>query len=89
MIRDPCYAIALALVAFSSAAAEPRDLTELSLEELSNLEVSSVSRKDEPLADAAAAIDVLTNEDLRRSGATTVPEALRLVPGLHVAQAMA
>ena len=68
------------------AAGEARALTELSLEELSNIEVTSVSRREERLADAAAAIAVVTGEDLRRSGATSVPEALRLVPGLHVAQ---
>jgi iron complex outermembrane receptor protein len=67
-------------------AEEARDLTELSLEELSNLEVTSVSRREEPLADAAAAIAVVTGKDLRRSGATSIPEALRLVPGLHVAR---
>jgi iron complex outermembrane receptor protein len=76
------------LVASGSAAEQSpprsRDLTELSLEELSNTEVTSVSRTREPLADAAAAVAVLTNEDLRRSGATTIPEALRGVPGLHV-----
>ncbi len=81
----------LALAASAPAAAHGagaggRDLTELSLEELSSLEVTSVSRKEEPLADAAAAIAVVTRESIRRSGATTIPEALRLVPGLHVGQ---
>jgi iron complex outermembrane receptor protein len=80
-----------ALLAVSSpvaarAAAEARDLAELSLEELSTIEVTSVSKKREPLADAAAAVALITNEDLRRSGARTIPEALRLVPGLHVGQ---
>ena len=56
----------------------------MTLEELSDTEVTSVSRIQEPLADAAAAVAVLTNEDLRRSGATTIPEALRGIPGLHV-----
>src|SRR3981081_3618994 len=68
------------------AAAQAQDLAELSLEELSTIEVTSVSKKREPLADAAAAVALITNEDLRRSGARTIPEALRLVPGLHVAQ---
>jgi iron complex outermembrane receptor protein len=74
------------IVSGASFAEQPRDLTELSLEELSNVEVTSVSRREEPLADAAAAIAVITNETLRRSGATNIPDALRLVPGLHVAQ---
>lgn len=63
-----------------------RDLIDLSLEELSNIEVTSVSRKEEPLADAAAAIAVVTSEQLRRSGAASIAEALRLAPGLHVGQ---
>jgi iron complex outermembrane receptor protein len=62
------------------------DLTELPLEALMNLEVTSVAKKPQRVADAAAAIFVLTQEDIRRSGATTLPEALRLVPGLYVAR---
>jgi iron complex outermembrane receptor protein len=65
------------------------DLTELSLEELMNVEVTSVSRRAETISEAAAAIYVLTQEDLRRAGVTTIPEALRLVPGLQVARATA
>jgi len=61
-------------------------LKKLSFEELANVEVSIVSKSAEPLGDAAAAVAVVTNEDIRRSGATTVPAALRLVPGLHVGQ---
>jgi iron complex outermembrane receptor protein len=57
---------------------------DLSLEDLMNVTVTSVSKKEEKLADAAAAIFVLSNDDLRRSGATSLPEALRLVPGLDV-----
>ena len=79
-------AASLLIAAGASAADGARDLTAFSLEELSQIEVTSVSRKEEPLADAAAAIAVITNESLRRSGVSTIPEALRLVPGLHVAQ---
>src|SRR5262245_7841151 len=61
-------------------------LKRLSLEELMNIEVTSVSRTEETLRGSAAAVTVVTNEDIRRSGATSVPEALRLVPGLHVAR---
>jgi iron complex outermembrane recepter protein len=61
-------------------------LRTLSLEELGKLVVTSVSKSDEARSGAAAAVAVVTNEDLRRSGATTIPEALRLVPGLHVAR---
>lgn len=79
-------AVFFAIAPGAQAAGEARDLTQLSLEELSTIEVTSVSRKAEPLADAAAAISVITSETLRQSGARTIPEALRLVPGLHVAQ---
>jgi iron complex outermembrane receptor protein len=62
------------------------DLSEASLDVLANLEVTSVSRKQEKLSQAAAAVFVITQEDIRRSGVTSVPELLRMVPGLHVAQ---
>src|SRR5690349_1303552 len=61
-----------------------RDLLDLSLEELSNIEVTSASRTEESLAGAAIAITVISNEDLRRSGVTSLPEALRVAPGVHV-----
>ena len=63
---------------------EDPDLTRLSLEELSMVEVTSVSRRPEALADAAAAIYVISAEDIRRSGATSLPEVLRLAPNLSV-----
>jgi iron complex outermembrane receptor protein len=62
------------------------DLTELSLEELMNIEVTSVAKKEQKLSEAAAAIYVITQEDIHRSGATSIAEALRMVPGLQVAQ---
>ena len=73
----------------AGAAVEPDSLgqlAELSLEELMEIEVTSVSRREEPLFEAGAAIFVLTADDLRRSGATSVAEALRLVPGMQVAR---
>lgn len=54
-----------------------------------NESVTSVSKKEQSLFDAPAAISVLSNDDIRRSGATNIPEALRLVPGLNVAAANA
>lgn len=63
------------------------DLTELSIEELMSIEVTSVSKRAEAISRAAAAIYVLTQEDLRRSGVTSLPDALRLVPGVQVARA--
>ena len=65
---------------------KPVDLTEKSMEDLMNIEVTSVSKKGEKLARTAAAIFVITAEDIRRSGATTIPDLLRMVPGLDVAQ---
>lgn len=67
-------------------AQDTRKLTELSLEELMNIEVTTVSRKRERRVDAADAVYVLTGEDIRRSGVRTIPDALRLVPGMQVAQ---
>jgi iron complex outermembrane receptor protein len=61
-------------------------LKRLSIEQLMDIEVTSVSRSPEALSSAAAAISVLSDEDIRRSGATTIPEALRGIPGLHVAR---
>jgi iron complex outermembrane receptor protein len=61
-------------------------LKTLSVEELMNVVVTSVSRRAEPLSHAASAIQVITSEDIRRSGATSLPEALRLASNLQVAQ---
>ncbi len=61
-------------------------LKKLSIENLLQIEVTSVSKKAEKLSRAAAAVFVITNEDIRRSGATSIPEALRMVPGLEVAR---
>src|SRR6185312_8045913 len=63
-----------------------QDMANLSLEELANIRVTSVSKKAESLADAPSSIFVITGEEIRRSGATTLPEALRLAPNLQVAQ---
>ncbi len=64
----------------------PADLTQLSLEDLLDIEVTSVSRRAEQLATSAAAVYVLSGEEIHQSGARSLPEALKLVPGLHVAQ---
>src|SRR6202012_2277010 len=54
--------------------------------DLMDIEVTSVSKKEQKLRQTAAAVYVITQEDIRRSGATTVPEVLRMVPGLEVAR---
>ena len=62
------------------------DVFELSIEELGELRVTSVSRRSEPWYEAPSAIHVITNEDIRRSGFTSLPEILRLAPGVEVAR---
>ena len=61
-------------------------ITRLSLEQLGNIEVTTVSKEPEKLRRTPAAIFVITQEDIRRSGATSIPEVLRLVPGVKVAR---
>jgi len=73
-------------VSAEAAEPDPRDLADLSLEELGNIQITSVSRRAERLSDAAASVFVITAEDIRRSGVTNLPEALRLAPNLQVAQ---
>ena len=51
-----------------------------------NIEVTSVSKKAQKISEAAAAIFVITQEDIRRSGATNIPDLLRMVPGMDVSQ---
>jgi iron complex outermembrane receptor protein len=71
----------------AEAPASSSDLANLSLEQLGNVEVTSVSRRRERLADVPASMYVITAEDIRRSGVKTIPEALRLCPTLEVARA--
>ena len=65
------------------------DIADLSIEELGNIQITSVSKHAERLSDAPAAIFVITGEDIRRSGATRLAEALRLAPNLEVARVSA
>lgn len=91
--KTPLLVLALAIqptvaLAEVSGTDPPReDLASLSFEELASLKVTSVSKRPEALASAAAAVYVITGDDIRRSGATTLADALRLAPNLHVAQA--
>lgn len=94
-MRPPPALVVACLVSLlaGSAAAQVPDsqavegLKRLSLEELMTLEITSVSKRPERLSEAASAIQVITGEDIRRSGATSLPEALRLAANLQVAQA--
>lgn len=74
------------LQAQGETSAKKQGLTNLNLEDLMNLEVTSVAKKPLPLSRSGAAVYVLQSEDIRRSGALSVPELLRMVPGLEVAQ---
>ena len=88
------WLIALGLVIFAnvapaqtnSAVPLPVALKNLSLEELMDLDVTSVAKQPEPYRQAAAAIQVITGDEIRRSGASSIPEALRLADNLEVAQ---
>jgi len=62
------------------------ELRDLSIEQLSNIEISSVSKSAEPLSDAPAAIYVISHDDVMRAGTTSLPEMLRMAPNLEVAQ---
>lgn len=74
MFLNPCYADA------------DIDIYSMDLEQLMNVEIISVSKKSQSLLKTAAAVHVISQDDIRRSGATSLPEVLRGVPGLQVAQ---
>ena len=61
-------------------------LMDLSIEELIQIKITSVSRREQKLSGTPSAIFVITQEDIRRSGATSIPEALRMAPGVEVAR---
>jgi iron complex outermembrane recepter protein len=70
----------------SAATMQAQGLIHQSIEDLMNVEVTSASKKQQRLSQTAAAVYVITQEDIRRSGATSLPEALRLAPGVNVAR---
>jgi len=85
--RYGCAGVALTVLSAGAAASNPAPkLTDLSLEELSNIAITSVSKRTERLSDAPTSVFVITRNDIRRSGATSLPEALRLAPNLQVAR---
>jgi iron complex outermembrane receptor protein len=90
MLGGAAWVISMLVGATSSAASQVRDpLKDLSIEELSNIEVISVSKREERLSDAPTSVFVITSEDIRRAGAASLPEALRLAPNLQVARVSA
>jgi iron complex outermembrane receptor protein len=84
MSMQPLW-IALA-VAVSGLAQQPQSLADKSIEDLMATRVTSVSKKEQPLSRVPAAIRVITAEEIRRSGAANIPDLLRMVPGVDVAQ---
>src|SRR5256885_5449908 len=75
-----CFLLALAITSFgatvrSQSAIAPPDLTDLPIETLLGIEVTSVARHSEKLSQSAAAISVITEDEIRRSGALSIPEA--------------
>jgi iron complex outermembrane receptor protein len=80
------WALAAPAAAQDQDSESTQSLKQLSLDQLGNVEVTTVSKEPEEVWNTPAAIYVLTNEDIVRSGATTIPDALRLVPGVEVAR---
>lgn len=90
-IRPVNIEIAFVLCTFAAAfdfaqTVKPRDLTQASLEDLMNIQVISVSRKEQKLSRVGAAVFVITQDDIQRSGAANIPDVLRMAPGVNVAR---
>jgi len=79
-------ACVLAFATLGHAQNDGPDLGQLGLDQLAKVQVTSVSKKEQKLGDVAAAAYVISQEDIRNSAATTIPDLLRIVPGLDVAQ---
>ena len=87
LAKQVAFALCLLAMPTTVWAQKPgSDLTEKSIEDLMNIEVTSVSKKEEKLFQTAAAVYVITQEEIRRSGLTSIPEVLRVAPGLEVAR---
>ncbi len=85
-VRRPLALLAALAVTSGAALAQPQDPTMLSLEELMGIEISSAAKRPQRLLDAATAIYAIGSEEIRRSGATSLPELLRTVPGVQVSR---
>ena len=86
MLRSTLRLTTFALLPIAANAQDINDLSKLSIQDLGQLKVTSVSKKAERRFEAPAAVYVLTSEEIKRSGATSIAEALRQVPGLEVAR---
>src|ERR1041384_7967865 len=88
LLRALCFGCLLISTAPEARAqAKTKELADQSLEDLMNIEVTSVAKKSQRISQTAAAISVVTEEDIRRSGALSLPDILRRVPGVNVRQA--
>jgi len=98
-LRKPFHSLYISLILFvllcipangvalsASGNRSTEELLSLSIEELLQLEITSVAKKPQTINDSAAAIFVISQQDIRRSGATCIPEVLRLAPGINVAR---
>jgi iron complex outermembrane receptor protein len=86
LTRWTALLVATCLCAFVPAAAAQDDLKRLSIEELMRIDVTTAARHLQPLGTTAAAISVITGDDIRRAGVTTIADALVLADGMHVAR---
>ena len=93
MLKFRRWACAMAVLMAASAASaqdagtdnkNKKDLSSLSIEDLMQVQVTSASKKEQKLSRTAAAVFVITADDIRRSGATNIPDLLRMVPGMDV-----
>ncbi len=79
--------LGVSIIGFNGiASAADNEFLEMDISQLMQVTITSVSKKEQPLADAAAAVFVITQEDIRRSGVTHIAEALAMAPGLQVAR---
>jgi iron complex outermembrane receptor protein len=86
LIKQFLIFLTIYLSRLSTAYSDQDELMGLSVEDLLNVEVISVAKKAKSLNDSPAAIYVISQEDIKRIGATSVPEALRLAPGIDVSR---
>jgi len=88
MVKRGCTSLLLAMFLTVPAWPQqsPADLTDRSIEDLMNIQVTSVSKTEQTLSQTASAVFVISQEDIRRSGAMNIPDLLRMVPGMNVSQ---
>src|ERR1035441_1899882 len=86
LLARSSFRFLLLLAAAAASAWSQTGLSDASLEQLLQVQVTSVSKKEQKLARTAAAIFVISQEDIRRSGASTLPDVLRMAPGVNVAR---